>query len=542
MITKEEWKKIRGSQNNPDHIMLTINGDARTSMTVTWRACTDIESGYALYRKKGEKDWLRTDADMGRFDSDMDSSNIFWAHIKALEPGEEYEYTCGNDNFRSEIYDFKTAENDLESFEFLCLSDTQGGGAEPPADYSVLNEVVREALRLHPDVRFILTAGDNTNCGQTDIQWTGLLDGMKGIIEHIPFMMSVGNHDDMGFGNYFTLENKYYSEKVEYFGKQFGGSYPDNGPEDWKTANYSFDYGNAHFCAIGLSGPEYVNEWLIEDTAKTDKTWKFGSHHFPICYQGSSLSCEDSYPMLREGIENFDVVFSGHEHCFSRSYPRRGDNLWDRPSEGTVFYNMGSGHRNPSNMLVTPKLWNCAYYPHEEELSMYTVARVQGKKLTLTSYLEGDKAVDQCVIDKENDIVYPIALAPVFRTTRLMFKGADLGLCMRTLTCEEIDGLWYVPVAVMFRYTGFDVEMSKGAVTVSAFRRKATFTENSRTVITESGSFEMPSEVKRLQRGQLYVPADGICKAFGMRYSFFERNNLLSFEHELEDKPVPEQP
>ena len=542
MITKKEWKKIRGSQNNPDHIMLTINGDARTSMTVTWRACTDIESGYALYRKKGDKDWLRTDADMGRFDSDMDSSNIFWAHIKALEPGEEYEYTCGNDNFRSEIYDFKTAENDLESFEFLCLSDTQGGGAEPPADYSVLNEVVREALRLHPDVRFILTAGDNTNCGQTDIQWTGLLDGMKGIIEHIPFMMSVGNHDDMGFGNYFTLENKYYSEKVEYFGKQFVGSYPDNGPEDWKTANYSFDYGNAHFCAIGLSGPEYVNEWLIEDTAKTDKTWKFGSHHFPICYQGSSLSCEDSYPMLREGMEKFDVVFSGHEHCFSRSYPRRGDNLWDRPSEGTVFYNMGSGHRNPSNMLVTPKLWNCAYYPHEEELSMYTVARVQGKKLTLTSYLEGDKAVDQCVIDKENDIVYPIALAPVFRTTRLMFKGADLGLCMRTLTCEEIDGLWYVPVAVMFRYTGFDVEMSKGTVTVSAFRHKATFTENSRTVITESGSFEMPSEVKRLQRGQLYVPADGICKAFGMRYSFFERNNLLSFEHELEDKPVPEQP
>ena len=173
---------------------------------------------------------------------------------------------------------------------------------------------------------------------------------------------------------------------------------------------------------------------------------------------------------------------------------------------------------------------------------MYTVARVQGKKLTLTSYLEGDKAVDQCVIDKENDIIYPIALAPVFRTTRLMFKGADLGLCMRTITCEEIDGLWYVPVAVMFRYTGFDVEMCKGAVTVSAFRRKATFTENSRTVITESGSFEMPSEVKRLQRGQLYVPADGICKAFGMRYSFFERNNLLSFEHELEDKPVPEQP
>ena len=114
--------------------MLTINGDARTSMTVTWRTCSDIENGFALYRKKGESDWLRADADTGRFDSDIDSSIIFWAHINALEPGEEYEYTCGNEKFRSDVYDFKTAENDLDSFEFLCLSDTQGGSAEPPAD------------------------------------------------------------------------------------------------------------------------------------------------------------------------------------------------------------------------------------------------------------------------------------------------------------------------------------------------------------------------------------------------------------------------
>ena len=37
----------------------------------------------------------------------------------------------------------------------------------------------KETLKKHPDVRFILTAGDNTNCGQTDIQWTGLLEGLK---------------------------------------------------------------------------------------------------------------------------------------------------------------------------------------------------------------------------------------------------------------------------------------------------------------------------------------------------------------------------
>ena len=542
MITDEEWKYIRGSQKRPDHIMLSINGDPTVSMTVTWRTCIEIESGYALYRRTGESEWQRADADAERFDSDMDSSNIFWAHMNGLEPDTEYEYTCGGDEIRSDIYRFKTAKKELESFEFLCLTDIQHGAAEPPADYSAFNEIIKEILHRHPNVGFILTAGDNTNCGQTDIQWTGLFDGLKGIIEHIPFMMALGNHDDMGFENYFEYSNKYYSEKAEYFSKQFKGSYPYNGPENWKTASYAFEYGNSHFCVIGTSGPEFVNEWLVKQAEESDKTWKFGSHHFPICYQGSDLACEDSYPMMREGMEKFDVIFSGHEHCFSRSYPRRGENLYDKPSEGTIFYNMGSGHRNPCRLLATPKLWNCAYYPHEEEKSMYAVVKVDGQKLTLTSYLEGDKVVDRCVIDKENDCINPVALAPVFSATRLMFKGADLGICTKTLPCEQVDGIWYVPAAVLFRYIGFDVDLGKGTVSIEAYKHKAVFTENSSTVKTESGSFEMAAAVKRMNREQLYVPADGICKAFGMRYEYFDKNNILSFEIESEFDPVPYQP
>lgn len=542
MITKEEWKNIRGSKETPDHIMLSINGNAAHTMTVTWRTDVGISNGYALYRKKGTDEWQRADAEVERFDSDMDSSNIFWAHMNDLEASTEYEYTCGNDRFRSEIYSFATSEKNPDSFEFLCLTDIQHGAAEPPADYSELNRIIKDILKAHPDVKFILTAGDNTNCGQTDIQWTGLFDGLKGIIEGLPFMMALGNHDDMGFENYFEYKNKYYSEKAEYFSKQFRGSYPYNGPEDWKTANYAFNYGNSLFCVIGTSGPEFVNDWLVETAENSDRTWKFGSHHFPICYQGNCLACEDSYPMMREGMEKFDVIFSGHEHCFSRSFPRRNENLYDKPSEGTIFYNMGSGHRNPCRLLATPKLWNCAYYAHEEELSMYSIVKVEGKKLTLTSYLEGDKIVDQCVIDKENDTVYPIALAPVFSAPRMMFKGADLGISARALPCEKINGTWFAPAAVLFGYIGFDVQMTEGAVTIDAYGHRATFTEGSPTVTTENGSFEMAEAVKRLHRGQLYVPTEGIVKAFGLRCEIFERNNILSFEHESESIPIPVQP
>ncbi len=542
MFTKEEWKAFRGSQKTPDHIMLSINGDAATAMTVTWRTSTDINEGYALCREVGTEKWLKFRAETGNFDSDLDSSHIFWANMTELKPDTKYEYTVGNDEHRSESYDFTTAAENLEDFEFLCLSDVQTGEPDPPADYSEFNSILKEILKNHPNIRFILTAGDNTNCGQTDVQWTGALEGYKGVMEHIPLMMSVGNHDDMGFKNYFTFEGKYYSEKVEFFSNQFRGTYPYNGPEDWKTANYSFDYGNSHFAAIGISGPEFVNEWLIKDCAESDKTWKFGSHHFPICYAGSDLACDDSYPMMMEGMEKFDVMFSGHEHCFSRSYPRRNENLYDKPSEGTVFYNLGSGNRNPSKMLALPKIWNTAWYPHEEKLSMYAIAHVHGNKLTLTSYLEGDKIVDRCTIDKETDSIDPIACAPIYTDTRMMFKGADLGLCARTTPAENIDGVWHVPAAILFRYAGFKVDLTEGKAYIEAYRHTAEFTEGSDTLITDRGEYKMEHAVVRSYRDQLYVPVDGICKAFDMRCNYYTRNNILSFELESQEKPVPFQP
>lgn len=542
MISRKEWKTLRGSQKSPDHIMLSVKGNPETSMTVTWRTCTDITDGYALCREVGGEKWLRFDAAMGNFESDMDSSHIFWADMTGLKPDTKYEYNVGDDENRSENYSFSTVPENLDDFSFVCFSDVQTGGPVPPADYSGFNKFLKETLKKHPEVRFILTAGDNTNCGQTDIQWTGALEGYKGVMEHIPLMMAMGNHDDMGFENYFTFEGKYYCEKADYFRNQFGGAYADNGPEGWKTANYSFDYGNAHFTAIGISGPEDVNEWLIKDTDASDKTWKFGSYHFPVCYAGSDLSCDDAYPMMMEGMEKFDVMFSGHEHCFSRSYPRRGENLWDKPSEGTVFYNLGSGNRNPSRMLALPKLWNCAWYPHEEKLSMYAIVHVEKNKVTLTSYLEDGRIADRCVIDKDNDCIEPVALAPIYEETRMMFKGADLGLCARTTSGECIDGIWHVPAAILFRYAGFDVILDKGTVYIEAYRHKATFTEGSNIAVTDRGEIEMSHAVVRSQRDQLYVPVDGLCKAFDMRCNYYTRNNILSFEHEKQDKPVPVQP
>lgn len=542
MITKEEWKKIRGSSPEPDQIMLSIKGDAAHSMTVRWRTDTTVDTGYALYREIGTEEWKKAPGEKWAFTTDMDNCHFFFADMTGLSPDTKYEYTCGSDENRSDTYTFKSAKENAEKYSFLCLADVQTGDAEPPADYSVLGEVVKKILSEHPECEFILTAGDNTNCGQTDIQWTGLFAGLKGICESVPVMFCMGNHDDMGFSSYFTKEDKYYSEHAEYFTNQLWGSYAHNGPEGWEVANYAFDYGNAHFSILGTSGYEEMNEWLSKDADASQKTWKFAVHHFPVCYAGPEIECDDTYPAMREGMDKVDIVFSGHEHSFARSYPRRSEGLFDKPSQGTVHYNVGSGHRNPPGTRVIPKVWNAKTYCHEEDLSMFSIVDIDGEKCTITAYVEDGRTVDYCVIDKGNDSIFPPDPAPVYNRPRLKFKGYDLGICTALTLPQNIDGFWYIPIGQIINFIGGDVERTKGKIKIGVYGRTAEFTENSTTVVTENGEYEMEAPCLRLNEGQLYAPMEGFCKNIRMQPYYYEHNNFIDIESEVQHYPMPFQP
>ena len=542
-MTKQEWKSLRGSGVVPDQIMLSIRSDPARAMTVRWRTDPAVTDGYALYKIAGVPGpWLRADAKRVVFATDLDESAFYFADMTGLEPDTAYEYTVGDGANRSPAFTFRSAKDNPSSFSFLCLSDVQTGGPEPPADYTQLGEIVKKILAAHPACAFILTAGDNTNCGQTDVQWTGFFNGLRGIAERIPVMLCMGNHDDMGFEDYFTFRGKYYSEHATYFTNHLFYSYNDNGPEGWKVANYAFDYGNAHFSILGTSGYEEMNAWLLADAEASDKTWKFAAHHFPVCYSGPTIECEDTYPALRDGMEACDLVFSGHEHSFARSYPRRRDGLYDRPSEGTVHYNLGSGNRNPPGTRVVPKVWNAKTYEHEEDLSMYTVVEIDGPRCTLTAYVEDGRVVDRCVIDKERDEITPVDRAPRYNRTRLKFKGYDLGMCAEETLPRRVNGIWYLCPGAVMSFTGGTAIRSKGEIRTEIYGRYAVFTEGSDLMQTADGPVKMAGPCLRLDREQLFVPVEDFCRPLRMHPLYFIHNNFISIESETEQRPVPVQP
>jgi len=536
-------KPLRGSTPQPDHILLSLNGDERSCRAVTWRTSEEITDGYVEHREIGAGEWRRAEGSHNRFESDIDVSQIHWAHLKNLRPGARYEYTCGDESHRSAVYSFATAPEKIEKFKFLCFADHQKGQPFDLPDYGDFRRFCLALLEEHPDTAFILTAGDNTDSGQHEQQWNALFaTGLNGIAERVPLMMQLGNHDNRGFADYRRGVGRYYSEPGEFFCKQFQGAYPQNGPAGWETENYIFKYGNVQFNVIGLTGDEERNNWLLETTASSNAQWKVSVWHFPVPHSGVDTEITD-YPPLREGLACFDLAIAGHEHSFARSFPYRDSELFDRPSQGTVHYTLGNGNRNPPGSQTVAKIWHAAFFPMEERLSAAAVVEVEGPRITLTSVLEDGRVIDRCVIDKENDVILPRAASPVFGPgrTRMLFKGMDPGLCQADTPCVWRDGRWFCPLAILIAYLGGRAQKTPGQCRLEVYGRWAVFIEGSDTAQTDRGEVALPAPVYRGHRGQLYMPAEA-CGAFDMRWDYAARNNFINFEHGSEEKPVTEQP
>ena len=93
-------------------------------------------------------------------------------------------------------------------------------------------------------------------------------------------------------------------------------------------ANYSFDYGDAHFCC--LDSNVYIDptsaslwQWIQRDLTSTDALWKFVVFHHPPYNVGKEHYSEQHMRVLSPLLEacGVDMVLSGHEHNYQRPRP-----------------------------------------------------------------------------------------------------------------------------------------------------------------------------------------------------------------------------
>ncbi len=382
------------------------------------------------------------------------SHRVYHAALNMLKPGEEFAYRVSRNGavaFESTGRARKTAD---QPYKFVLFGDTAEG---TPGEKSVAYRTYEEK----PD--FVFITGDIVYIAgriseyrdkyfpifNADVAETS---GGAPLIRSVPFIGAVGNHDT-GRGNYAKFPDS--MAYFLYWNQPLNGpiTNPDNksapdlkgndlarpdflsaaGPRFPRMANFSFDYGNAHW--LVLDSNSYVDwtdpvlrDWIKKDLASAQSaTWRFVGFHHPG-YNSSLRHKDDQWMRLVSNLfeaGNVDVVFAGHVHNYQRTYPltfkptrMEVEKNGDVPGEWSLDKDFGNGSKNRPKGVVyivsggggatlydpelqkTPAKWLPFTTTFISEVHSYTVAEVNGKTLKVKQVSEKGDQVDAWQIAK----------------------------------------------------------------------------------------------------------------------------------------------
>lgn len=383
----------------PDHITLTWADDTQTTQTITWRTEVKAIGGQIQYAQvvTGNAlpgDMTTMEAQVKELTTRWGSMNIHSGTLRGLKPGTRYIYRVGNGITWSEINSFQTGPVS-PNFKFLIFGDSQG------YNYHVWKTTLQQAYQANPDAVFMINVGDLVDVGLQYEQWDGWFTAGQGVIDTLPLMPVTGNHET------YTPE-KGLSMPILFTG-QF--TLPPNGPKELMGQVYSFDYGNVHFSILDSQAGEeetfvpnmmeVQKEWLEKDLKGRDTQWKIVFMHRPPYHNRSNEGDEHLRAAFVPLFDKYHVnlVFSGHDHVYARSYPMFGGKVVEQSALGTIYVTTGrSGTKTYGKARA--KDWNAFFY-NPEDFPNYLTVEVAGDNLTVKSFKQNGVLIDHWVVNKE---------------------------------------------------------------------------------------------------------------------------------------------
>jgi hypothetical protein len=259
--------------------------------------------------------------------------------VNSLTEHTTYYYQYENNGVWSQPVAFTTKS--FTKFKLFLVGDPQigasvgqtpstGSGAQT-AEIAACNDTynwdatLKTALHTHPDVSFMISAGDQINytkkddTPQQEIEYSGFLSPKT--LKSLPLATTIGNHDALttNYQNHFNNPNSFTAETNP-------------------TAaghGYYFTYGRALFIFINTNNYNCADhEALLQKAiqANPQARWRVLTFHQDIYGSGKDHSDSDGI-ILRTQLTplidkyHIDVVLQGHDHTYSRTYPISGDCL-----------------------------------------------------------------------------------------------------------------------------------------------------------------------------------------------------------------------
>lgn len=377
----------------PDRIVLTWEGDPATSQSVTWRTDPTVETALAQVAVEDGSPWFMDQAvEVAASSQDLALPEYpvrqHTARFTGLEPGTVYAYRVGDGVCWSEWFQFRTAQDGPAPFSFLYVGDAQNN------ILSMWTRNIQRACARHPDVRFIVHAGDLINDDLSDREWGEWFAALAGINARIGCVPTTGNHE--------------YSDLVlsAQWRPQF--ALPMNGPdvEALHETVYHVDYQDLRVISLNthLMNEEILPtstqaqwEWLKDVLENNPRRWTVITHHHPM-HAGAAertghIRLNLRFKRLYEA-HGVDLVLQGHDHTYARGEFR---SLVGRilGQESPVYVVSVSG----------PKMYELGAPWAEvgaEGLQCYQVVSVQGDRLDYEARTAAGELLDAFTIIKRD--------------------------------------------------------------------------------------------------------------------------------------------
>ncbi len=369
------------SSPQPDQIMLTWSDDPQTTQTIQWRTSTDVPDGVVVYAEKASQQYQQVVAERIVLEDRLLRNDRyihrFTAVLRDLKPGTKYVYRVGSHdtNNWSDDTEFITAPEKDKPFTFVYFGDTHRSPH--------WGKIVSAAFARHPHTAFYTIAGDVVSTGLYRDDWDQLFAYGSDVIKQRPLMPSLGNHDDQD------------GLRARMFCDLF--ALPENGPFDKQRESvYSFEYDNAIFLMLAPTYPVASQvEWIDQQLATTNATWKFAVFHFPpYMYESDYQDIRDLWGPVFDKY-HLDLAMSGHVHYYCRSKPMYNQQPVASSSEGTIYVTsvaIPSGDEDLPDVNYADVHFGGGW--------LYQTIDIDGKKMTYWSLdIEGN-VKDELVIKK----------------------------------------------------------------------------------------------------------------------------------------------
>lgn len=397
----KNWEEIKKSDG---YITLTPGSD-KTKMNFSWQSPFFSEKGGIIIGKnKGLSDGAALKVSRSLCAIGMEWTNE--ATASDLSENTTYYYRYYTNGTESEIYSF-TTDTDKQT-KAVFFTDAQIGrwrGSEDQEEVYLhdtygWNSTLETVFENNDGIDLILSSGDQVEDAYSEEQYS-MFESPE-VLRSVPIAPCVGNHDfyTTNFSHHFNTPND----------KTFV-------PARWPGSNgYYFCYNDVLFIMLDSNNfiPLSFNAVLSKAVKSyPDAKWRVVMmHHSPYDanaheYFTSKLTRATIAPSIdKYGI---DLVLSGHDHYYSRSFIIKNNkvtddtavnNVYNKP-DGTLYIsgNTASGC-NYSN-IDESNVGDCCDVYVQNHVPTYSIVDFSGGKLTVSTFeVDSNKMIDEISIVK----------------------------------------------------------------------------------------------------------------------------------------------